>query len=133
VSGPACAGTDTDTWFSTRVEDVAACQRICAGCPLRERCLAGAIARDEQWGIWGGRVFRPRWTTARISETPRGWFVYGRTAVDVPACRGPFPNQAEADACAAHLLADSARRTHAAATAGAWLTGRHAFVGTDAA
>ncbi len=27
---------------------------ICAGCPVRERCLEHAIACDERYGIWGG-------------------------------------------------------------------------------
>lgn len=27
---------------------------ICRTCPVRERCLAEAMARGEQYGVWGG-------------------------------------------------------------------------------
>ena len=30
---------------------------LCQECPLREGCLAGAVARSEPWGVWGGEVF----------------------------------------------------------------------------
>ena len=26
-------------------------------CPLIAGCLAGAIEREEPWGVWGGEVF----------------------------------------------------------------------------
>lgn len=29
-------------------------KRICFRCPVRVRCLADALSRDEQEGIWGG-------------------------------------------------------------------------------
>jgi hypothetical protein len=29
-------------------------KRICYRCPVRARCLADALSRDEQEGIWGG-------------------------------------------------------------------------------
>ena len=134
TGGPACAGTDTDTWFSTDRHDVAACVRICAGCPLRKACLAGAVARDEQWGIWGGRLFRPRWITGTVYLSDGWWVVRGRTVIMTTAFGGRFATRAEAEQRAAQLLADSARRAREAAAAGA-AGGRAAgrFVGTDAA
>jgi WhiB family redox-sensing transcriptional regulator len=27
---------------------------VCAACPVREQCLAHAVAYDERYGIWGG-------------------------------------------------------------------------------
>ncbi|RIQ37442.1 WhiB family transcriptional regulator [Jiangella rhizosphaerae] len=29
-------------------------KRICQMCPVREPCLDEAMARDEQYGVWGG-------------------------------------------------------------------------------
>ncbi|WP_106538505.1 WhiB family transcriptional regulator [Haloactinopolyspora alba] len=33
---------------------------ICATCPVRARCLDEALARDEQFGVWGGKDARER-------------------------------------------------------------------------
>ena len=30
---------------------------LCRTCPLLEGCLAGAVERQEPWGVWGGEVF----------------------------------------------------------------------------
>lgn len=61
---PACASHDPDLWFGADGEplrDRAArevkAKAICAGCPLRAGCLAGAKDRGEQFGIWGGEDF----------------------------------------------------------------------------
>lgn len=63
---PACAD-DPDLWFSPDREHPraqrdreAAAEVICGGCPLRARCLAGALERGERWGIWGGVNFEVR-------------------------------------------------------------------------
>jgi WhiB family redox-sensing transcriptional regulator len=29
-------------------------KQVCAGCPVRQRCLDHAVATDERYGIWGG-------------------------------------------------------------------------------
>ncbi len=29
-------------------------KQVCAGCPVRARCLDHAIDTDERYGIWGG-------------------------------------------------------------------------------
>jgi len=29
-------------------------KQVCAGCPVRARCLDHAIVTDERYGIWGG-------------------------------------------------------------------------------
>ena len=76
----ACAGTDGEAWFATDPATVALCQRICADCPLRSACLAGAVARDEQYGIWGGQVFTRRWVSGSVRPNGEagGWFLVGR-------------------------------------------------------
>ena len=48
----------TALFFSEELQDIAAAKRICAECPVIEDCLAGALARREPWGVWGGQLFR---------------------------------------------------------------------------
>lgn len=51
---------NADWWFATQRKDSGgwnAAERakaICRVCPVRVRCLEGALARGERWGIWGG-------------------------------------------------------------------------------
>jgi WhiB family redox-sensing transcriptional regulator len=44
-------------FFSEELGDIAAAKRICAGCPVIEPCLQGALDRREPWGVWGGQLF----------------------------------------------------------------------------
>lgn len=44
-------------FFSEELDDIAAAKRLCARCPVREVCLAGAVVRREPWGVWGGELF----------------------------------------------------------------------------
>ena len=30
---------------------------LCTACPMRARCLEGALSREEPWGVWGGEIF----------------------------------------------------------------------------
>ena len=30
---------------------------LCTACPMRARCLEGALSRQEPWGVWGGEIF----------------------------------------------------------------------------
>lgn len=57
---PSCVGTDPEMWFSLDPMVVDSCLTVCASCPVRAVCLAGAVARREMWGVWGGRLFLPR-------------------------------------------------------------------------
>jgi hypothetical protein len=34
-----------------------AAKALCQECPARAACLAGALRRQEPWGVWGGEVF----------------------------------------------------------------------------
>lgn len=54
----ACADLPV-SWFYPDAEDDsdnhgAAAKATCATCPVREACLMGAVARGEEFGIWGG-------------------------------------------------------------------------------
>ncbi|MGI8493449.1 MAG: WhiB family transcriptional regulator [Acidimicrobiales bacterium] len=53
TEGPAL----TELFFSDQIPDIARAKAICGTCPLAEPCLAGALARREAWGVWGGQLF----------------------------------------------------------------------------
>ena len=44
-------------FFSDEIGEIATAKRICADCPVIVECLDTALARREQWGIWGGQLF----------------------------------------------------------------------------
>jgi WhiB family redox-sensing transcriptional regulator len=47
----------TELFFSDQIPDIAEAKAICAECSLIERCLDGALERQEPWGVWGGQLF----------------------------------------------------------------------------
>ena len=56
----ACAddtGEVTKLFFSDDLRDIAVAKRLCAGCPVLLDCLEAAVARNEQFGVWGGQLF----------------------------------------------------------------------------
>ena len=52
-----CRSYDPELFFAERPEDVEYAKSLCVDCPVRAQCLAGAIEREEPWGVWGGEVF----------------------------------------------------------------------------
>jgi WhiB family redox-sensing transcriptional regulator len=52
-----CREHDAELWFAESTAEVEHAKSLCRECPIREGCLAGAIARSEPWGVWGGEVF----------------------------------------------------------------------------
>jgi WhiB family transcriptional regulator, redox-sensing transcriptional regulator len=46
----------TAIFFSEDLYDIARAKHLCRTCPVREQCLAGATARREPWGVWGGEL-----------------------------------------------------------------------------
>lgn len=115
VGAPACAGTDTDAFFSRKPDVMAWCLRICAGCEVWLDCLAGALAHDEQWGIWGGVVFRP-WVESCTVRWYRGaWHVWGITPAVGKVYCGRFDTEEEARAGSEQVLAEGRRRKEAGA------------------
>jgi len=48
-----CTGR-VEIFFSERPELVEQAQAICSGCSHRVPCAAGALARGESAGVWGG-------------------------------------------------------------------------------
>lgn len=52
-----CRSYDPELFFAESPADVEFAKKICQDCPVRQRCLEGALARREPWGVWGGEVF----------------------------------------------------------------------------
>lgn len=48
----------TELFFSDNITRRQQAIAICKGCELRQVCLTAARARHEEWGIWGGHIFR---------------------------------------------------------------------------
>ena len=46
----------TPLFFSDQLDDIARAKAFCAGCDVREACLAAAVSRREPWGVWGGEL-----------------------------------------------------------------------------
>jgi len=49
-------GTLSFLFFSEDDLDLARAKAICRSCGRQESCLAGAIERDETYGVWGGKI-----------------------------------------------------------------------------
>lgn len=58
----ACRGLDAAIFYPDpdAVDDVTRALAVCAGCGVRETCLAHALGRREPTGIWGGTTERER-------------------------------------------------------------------------
>ena len=65
-----CRVQNADLWFAETPADLERAKDLCAGCPARLACLAGAIERREPWGVWGGEIFERGVIIAR--KRPRG-------------------------------------------------------------
>ena len=52
-----CRSADADLWFAERPDQLGRAQALCSECPIRRKCLAGALLRREPWGVWGGEIF----------------------------------------------------------------------------
>jgi WhiB family transcriptional regulator, redox-sensing transcriptional regulator len=58
----ACLGAATDLFFPVgaagaaggAADETRRARQICASCPVRQQCLAYALASGQQYGIWGG-------------------------------------------------------------------------------
>jgi WhiB family transcriptional regulator, redox-sensing transcriptional regulator len=65
-----CRTFDPDLWFSDVPNELELAKSLCAECPLRVECLAGALERAEPWGVWGGEIFERGAVVPR--KRPRG-------------------------------------------------------------
>jgi WhiB family transcriptional regulator, redox-sensing transcriptional regulator len=52
-----CVSAGPELFFSELPAELEAAKLLCRTCPMRAACLAGAVERQEPWGVWGGEVF----------------------------------------------------------------------------
>jgi WhiB family redox-sensing transcriptional regulator len=67
----ACRGQGVAAWFPARGQSLDAARAVCAGCSVREECLAAALevpAHDDN-GVWGGTSVRERLRLRRQSPS----------------------------------------------------------------
>ena len=48
-----CHGAEPETFFSEAEADIKAAKALCGECPVRAKCLAGALSRQEPVGVCG--------------------------------------------------------------------------------
>jgi WhiB family redox-sensing transcriptional regulator len=65
-----CRLVEPEVFFAESPADVEAAKALCRDCPVQAACLAGAIERQEPWGVWGGELFVQGVVVAR--KRPRG-------------------------------------------------------------
>ncbi len=81
----ACREMGVDTFVHGRTGNPRTPKAVCAGCPVREPCLAFAMADSDLEGVWGG-------TSTRERRAMRGHFDEGYRwwpAVTAPKSRQP--------------------------------------------
>ncbi len=65
-----CRSGDADLWFAEAPQELERAKALCAECPIKAECLAGALSRGEPWGVWGGEIFERGAVIPR--KRPRG-------------------------------------------------------------
>jgi WhiB family redox-sensing transcriptional regulator len=65
-----CRSGDADLWFAEAPAQLERAKAHCAECPIQAECLAGALRREEPWGVWGGEIFERGAVIPR--KRPRG-------------------------------------------------------------
>jgi WhiB family redox-sensing transcriptional regulator len=65
-----CRTNNPDLWFADAPAELETAKAFCVSCPVAAECLAGALARHEPWGVWGGEIFERGAVIAR--KRPRG-------------------------------------------------------------
>lgn len=77
---PVCRQVDPDMFFPepddpNRNHIIKLAKKACQSCPYVIECLAGALERDEKFGIWGGTTEQDRKRMKRgiVLQPPRRW------------------------------------------------------------
>jgi WhiB family transcriptional regulator, redox-sensing transcriptional regulator len=91
-SEPPCV-SHPDLFFAESPDDIGLAKMLCGHCPMREACLAGALARGEPWGVWGGALFERGAIIA--DKRPRG----RPRRPAIPAAAAPRSRRASVTAC----------------------------------
>lgn len=72
----ACRGSDPELFFPVSttgpsIDQIRRAKAICARCPVRQPCLAYALATGQDFGIWGGCDEAERRALRRAIPRPR--------------------------------------------------------------
>lgn len=67
---PCRSRVGADIWFSHDAALVDEAKALCRRCAFRVRCLDGALARREPWGVWGAELIEDGRIIVR--RRPRG-------------------------------------------------------------
>ena len=51
-----CHMADPEVFFAEDLATIKMAKALCAQCPMRQRCLEGALSRQEPCGVWGGQL-----------------------------------------------------------------------------
>ena len=82
-----CRKFDPDLWFADAPAELELAKSLCGDCPLRVECLAGALEREEPWGVWGGellsggRIVAVKRPCGRPPKRPRPELVFDEMGV----------------------------------------------------
>mgnify|MGYP003704451737 FL=1 len=52
-----CHKTDPEVFFAEGKAEISYAKALCGECPMRAKCLEGALSRKEPCGVWGGELF----------------------------------------------------------------------------
>ncbi|MEI6648985.1 MAG: WhiB family transcriptional regulator [Actinomycetes bacterium] len=52
-----CHTVDPEIFFAETPAMIAFAKSLCGQCPVAQKCLTGAISREEPCGVWGGELF----------------------------------------------------------------------------
>ena len=57
ISSLPCHSSDPELFFSEQAAVIAQAKALCSSCPMKAKCLQGALSRAEPVGVWGGELF----------------------------------------------------------------------------
>ena len=60
MTAATCKEYDSNIFFPRDGHGIVIAQRICAKCPVEDRCLEYALDNHEDHGVWGGKSERER-------------------------------------------------------------------------
>lgn len=67
-----CEGTDLELLFGNVAEQKMA-KMVCGPCGVRAECLAYAISKGIEWGVWGGTTEKERRKLIKNNPDVEDW------------------------------------------------------------
>jgi len=52
-----CHSTEPEVFFAETKAEISYAKALCGECPMKAKCLEGALSRQEPCGVWGGELF----------------------------------------------------------------------------